>query len=579
MHHTLPAPGTGPSSPDAAGRRGALSHRVSHVARLVVACALLASTSTAQAQPGELLDSLRIAEQSAGFKGPLDDADDFGAAVTRIGDLDGNGVAELAVGAPGDDDGGPDRGAVWILFRAADGTITRSSKISATAGLFTGVLDDGDAFGSAVASLGDLDGNGLPELAVGAPGDDDGGSVIFPDPQVGAVWILSLRRDGRVRVTRKISATTGGLVGPLNELDRFGSALAPMDDFDGDGTPDLAVGAPGDNNFGINAGAFWLLSLDAQGAVLDETKNPLGQSSAGTGAHLANIGDLNGDGVADVALSGAAPDPISGDPVGYALVAFLDADGTVLTTSQIIPPPGSSDDFGSAITSIPDLDGDGFRELAIGAAGHDGGGPERGAVWIAFMLPAGFVKGYLRIGSDTSAFTPSLQDGDALGSSLHGVEDDDGDGVPDLFVGAPGDDGPGTDHGAVWRLSLSDGTWGNVDEPLPGAFGAPELSGSGSLTPGEPVALRVDGALPGAAAWFVVGRALASSPFLGGVLVPRPDVVKGPFAVRVDGTLNVSHRWPAGVPAGTTIYYQTWILDPGGPRGFAATNGLSSTSP
>ena len=70
-------------------------------------------------------------------------------------------------------DRGLDRGAVWVLFLNANGTVKGHQKISDTAGNFAGVLNDGDAFGMAVASVGDLDGNGVIDLVVGAHADDD----------------------------------------------------------------------------------------------------------------------------------------------------------------------------------------------------------------------------------------------------------------------------------------------------------------------------------------------------------------------------------------------------------------------
>ncbi len=87
----------------------------------------------------------------------------------------------------GDDDGGPNRGAVWILFLNTDGTVKSHEKISSTQGGFLGTLDNFDGFGVDVASLGDLSGNGgVGDLAVTAGFDDDGGL------DVGAVWILFL---------------------------------------------------------------------------------------------------------------------------------------------------------------------------------------------------------------------------------------------------------------------------------------------------------------------------------------------------------------------------------------------------
>ena len=78
-----------------------------------------------------------------------------------------NAVLDLAVGARNDDDGGSDRGAVYILFLTTSGTVSSYQKISDTVGDFTGTLDDGDGFGFSLAPMGDLNGDGgarsLPE--------------------------------------------------------------------------------------------------------------------------------------------------------------------------------------------------------------------------------------------------------------------------------------------------------------------------------------------------------------------------------------------------------------------------------
>ncbi|MCH8315735.1 MAG: FG-GAP repeat protein, partial [Planctomycetes bacterium] len=125
--------------------------------------------------PGWVLSHQKISDTEGGFTGALDDGDFFGSPVASLGDLDGDGVGDLAVGAFADDDGGLDRGAVWVLFMNTDGTVKSHQKISATQGGFTGTLDDGDKFGHSAASLGDLDGDGVGDLAVGATSDGDGG--------------------------------------------------------------------------------------------------------------------------------------------------------------------------------------------------------------------------------------------------------------------------------------------------------------------------------------------------------------------------------------------------------------------
>jgi hypothetical protein len=135
---------------------------------------------------GRVKSQQKIADSDGGFKGNLNDGDQFGSAVAGLGDLDGDGTIDLGVGANRSDVGGTDRGAVWILSLDNDGKVKAQQKIADAAGGFKGNLNDGDEFGSAVADIGNLDDKNLSDMAVGAPLDDDGGT------DKGALWILFL---------------------------------------------------------------------------------------------------------------------------------------------------------------------------------------------------------------------------------------------------------------------------------------------------------------------------------------------------------------------------------------------------
>ncbi len=149
-------------------KRSAVHGRPWRVVIAVVALAVVMSGQRAQAQPstagpggpGWVLSHQKISDTEGGFTGILEDRDRFGSSVTSLGDLDGDGVDDLAVGAPSDQNVAVNGGAVWVLFLNADGTVRAHQKISDTEGGFTGTLIDRDLFGISVASLGDLDGDG-----------------------------------------------------------------------------------------------------------------------------------------------------------------------------------------------------------------------------------------------------------------------------------------------------------------------------------------------------------------------------------------------------------------------------------
>ena len=144
----------------------------------LTAALLLTAPQPAAAQPGWVLSHQKISSTEGGFNGPLDDRDWFGNSLTSLGDLDGDGVGDLAVGAVFDDDGGTGRGAVWVLFLNTDGTVKAHQKISDTEGGFTGTLHNADSFGNSIASRRDLDGDGVDDLAVGALGDNAGRGAV-----------------------------------------------------------------------------------------------------------------------------------------------------------------------------------------------------------------------------------------------------------------------------------------------------------------------------------------------------------------------------------------------------------------
>ncbi len=561
-------------------------------ALLLAGLAVLGAAPGARAQdPGKVLHHQKISSTEGGFVGPLHDADLFGTSVARIGDLDADGVIDIVAGAYLDDDGGIDTGAAWILFLRPDGTVQAQSKISALSGGFTGTLHAEDLFGWSAGALGDLDGDGVPDIAVGGWLDDEGAG---PGTDFGAVWVLFLNADGTVKSLQKIGAVQGGFTGLLEDGDRFGTSLSALGDLDGDGVTELAAGAIYDDDGGFNCGAAWILFLRADGTVKSQQK--ISDLEGGLSAVLdvndrfgyasAALGDLDGDGVPDLAV-GAILDGDAGPQRGAVWILFLNADGTVRASQKINDASGGftgvlhdSDVFGRSIANLGDLDGDGVIDIAVGAAGDDDGGSDAlGAVWILFLRPDGTVKAHQKISATQGAFTGSLEDFDSFGQSTAALGDLDLDGVTDLAVGALGDGDGGDFRGAVWILFLSDGTWNNLGHALAGTAGPPALSGLGPLVAGTEIELRLVDSLPGAKGMLVVGTSLLQAPFKGGVLVPQiaPPSALLALTMPPTGQFDLKATWPPGIPPGTTLWFQVWLVDAGGPVGIAASNGLSAT--
>lgn len=426
------------------------------------AAILLSAAPQAQLGPGTVARLQKISHTQGGRGPRLDDSDQLGRAVTNLGDLDGDGVIDLAAAGHTDDDGGLDQGAAYILFMRSDGMVRETRKISELEGGFTGRLDEGDQFGRALAGIGDLDADGVPDLAVGANFDDDGGM------NRGAVWLLCLNRDGTVKRSSKISSTSGGFTGPLFNQDEFGRSVCSPGDLDGDGAPELAVGSPTDNTGGTRRGAVWVLFLRQDGSVKRAQKIAFGvggftgrlRSLDWFGFSLAPLGDFDRDGVRDL-LVGAALDDDGALNAGAVWLLFLRPDGTVKGHQKISMLSGgfsalleTIDQFGTSVATLGDVNGDGITDIAAGAVKDADGGRENGAVYVLFLTPTGTVAAHQKISDTEGGFSAALDDWDWLGSSLAPLGDLNRDGVPDFAAGARNDDDGGPNRGAIYITSL-----------------------------------------------------------------------------------------------------------------------------
>ena len=200
----------------------------------------------------------------------LEDGDWFGKDITNIGDLNGDGVNDLAVGANLDDGtgAGQNKGAVHILFMNTDGSVDSTVEIN-NATTNGPTLVGGDVFGTSITNIGDLNGDGVNDIAVGAEKDemDENGNSSGGIDR-GAIHIMLMNTDGSIdSIVEFNDFTTNGPA--LSNRDQFGTSIVNIGDLDGNGINDLAVGAYLDdmdengNSSGHNAsGAIHILFLE-----------------------------------------------------------------------------------------------------------------------------------------------------------------------------------------------------------------------------------------------------------------------------------------------------------------------------
>ncbi|HEV8325191.1 MAG TPA: VCBS repeat-containing protein [Myxococcota bacterium] len=216
----------------------------------------------------------------------------FGASVAGAGDVDGDGYADLLVGAPGVDTPAVDAGGAYLYMGGPGATLGTAPLLTVSGSAATDVL------GAAVAGAGDLDGDDYADFAVGMPGGD------APAPDAGA--LLVFRGGPRATLGAPPAATLLGVLGG----DGLGSNAAAAGDVDGDGWDDLVVAASLADAPAPNSGAAYVF-LGGASMALDAVPDLIvGGAAAGDafGVAVAGTGDLNGDGFADVVFGAPTAD-------------------------------------------------------------------------------------------------------------------------------------------------------------------------------------------------------------------------------------------------------------------------------
>ncbi|WP_255150451.1 integrin alpha [Halorarius halobius] len=403
--------------------------------------------ATTHAPTGTLAGTFELADANATFAGdPLERA---GHAVISDVDVNGDGATDVLVAAPLADKNDPNSGAVYVFYGPFGSTAPPRTPDRADATLL-GAEFDRAGFGLAA---GDFDGDGVDDIAVGAPRNDSAGR------NAGRVYLL---RGGNLTGNVTLPAAADAIVDGASRLDRAGYAVAAVD-APTEGADRLLVGAPGNDSRtgGRNAGAAYLLvdPLSADGARLNATASAtfLGaMPGEAAGYRVADAGDVTGDGQPEV-LVGAPRSDRDDSNAGVVYVLGVDRRGRVNASSGVVLAGGdATEQAGRAIAGAGDTNGDGVGDIVVGAPFHNvedaAGNVTRRNAGAVYIVHGPITENRSLEDASVSIYGESAGDRAGWSVAPAGAADGDCDGIDDVLVGAPYRNGTATRSGAAYLV-------------------------------------------------------------------------------------------------------------------------------
>ncbi len=387
-----------------------------------------------------------------------------GNSVSSAGDINGDGIDDLIIGASFADPNGDFSGQSYVVFGNSTGfsTTLNLSTLNGTNGFILNGIAARDISGVSVSSAGDINGDGIDDLIIGASSADPNGSnsgqsyVVFGN-STGFSATLNLST---------LNGTNGFAINGIAAYDYSGISISSAGDINGDGIDDLIIGAYGASPNGDLSGQSYVVFGNSTGfsqtldlSTLNGTNGFAINGIAAfdrSGSSVSSAGDVNGDGIDDLIIgaNGASP---NGDLSGQSYVVFGNSTGfsptlnlsTLNGTSGfILNGIAAGDQSGNSVSSAGDVNGDGIDDLIIGARAADPNGDYSGQSYVVFGNSTGFSATLnLSTLNGTNGFAINgIAAYDNSGFSVSSAGDVNGDGIDDLIIGARGGSSSGQSY-------------------------------------------------------------------------------------------------------------------------------------